>query len=172
MGKIQLRLLREDLPSFNFNSDFWFKPITLSNIEEVKDDIDKVEQYHYQDIEWDSIPNYNIVKKRLTNGSVCHLFYYRDLCLGWHWTSTVITFDWITPVQQLNSKEIYGGGAFISRKYKPSASTSLYFWRQGLEYDLDYHNADIMYLYTDDWNRASTQLCYKNGFKDYNFLKR
>ena len=170
MSKIQLRLLRENLPPFTFDLDFWFKPVTLYNLQTVKEDVLKVEQYHYEDIDWDKTPNYEEVEKRVASGSTCHLFYYRDLCLGWHWTSTVVTYDWITPIQELKPNEIYGGGAFISRKNKPSPSTALYFWRQGLEYDLNYHNADTMYLYTDDWNRSSTQLCYRNGFKDYSFL--
>ena len=170
MDKVQLRLLRQDLPQFEFNPDFWFKPITIFNIQTVKEDINKVISYHHEDIDWEGIPDFDTVQNRLMSGSTCHLFYYKSTCLGWHWTSTVITYDWIEPIHELKSNEIYGGGAFISRKNKPFPSTALYFWRQGLEYDLDYHNADIMYLYTDNWNRSSTQLCYRSGFKDYNFL--
>ena len=171
MAIVQLRLLLEDLPKFSFNKDYWFDTIQLSSIEDYREKIDKVILHHHEDIDWDAIPVFDSVKKRIESGSSCHLWMYKDQALGWHWTNgTCVAKDWMSCHQTLGENEMYIGGAFLSRRYKPSATSSYYFYRQGFEYSFKYHQADTMYLYSDDWNRASAQLCYKCGFEEYEFL--
>jgi len=170
MEKTQLRLKREDLIDWQNDNRYWFYTLTSESLEDNRENIDRVEQFHLQDIQWDGTPNFEEVKKRIFAGSQCHLWMFEDKCLGWHWTSDTVTLDWKTSIQTLKQNELYIGGAFLSRVFKPSARASLYFFRQGFEYSFKLHKADTMYLYTDSWNRASSLLCMKCGFTKYEFL--
>lgn len=170
---IQFRLLKQDLPDFNFDSNYWFDIIDASNINDRIHDIEFVSKIISEELrEWKKYPTPTDVIERINFGSICNLWYYKENLLGWHWTNNDwITTDWKTPYQKLKSNEIYIGGAFLSRRYKPSASSSLYFYRQGFEFSLKTQNKNTMYLYSDFWNRASAQLSYKCGFTKYNFIK-
>lgn len=169
--KVQLKLHVKDLNDHTYNDDYWFDTINLGNFNKRKTYLQRVIEYHHDDLDWKETPTIEIVKQRIKFGSTCHLWMYKDICLGWHWTnSKFITRDWLTPYRQLKPTELYIGGAFISKKAKPSASSSYYLYRQGFEYSFNFHNKQIMYLYSDNWNRASAQLCYKCGFRKFNFL--
>jgi hypothetical protein len=169
--KVQLKLHVEDLNDHTYNDDYWFHTVNLSNFDILITNLQTVIDYHHDDLDWDETPTIEIVKQRIKFGSTCHLWMYKDTCLGWHWTNDkFITKDWVTPYKQLKPNQLYIGGAFISKKAKPSASSSYYLYRQGFEYSFNFHNSKIMYLYSDNWNRASAQLCYRCGFSEFNFL--
>ena len=168
----QFRLFKADLVPHTYNDKYWFKTIDTQSFAENIEDIEKVIQYHYEDLNWDDTPTTEVVLDRLKFGSQCHLWMYEERCLGWHWTNpNCITLDWKSEYQPLKSNEIYIGGALVSRQHKPDKGNSArIFYRQGFEYSFKFTNTDIMYLYSDSWNRASAQLCLRNGFKYFNFL--
>lgn len=170
---VQFRLFKEDLKIGNIDTDYWFNQISINDLPTHIDNLNKVIEYHHEDIgDWIGIPTLDIIKERLEFGSHCNLFMYHDLVLGWYWThNDYVTSDWKSAIQKLKNNEIYIGGAFISRKQKPSPLSSYKFYTQGFKFSLDIEEKDTVYLYSDDWNRASAQLCYKCGFTKYNFLK-
>ena len=168
----QFRLKKEDLPFHKFDDKYWFKTLSRDTVYSNKRNIEKVIDYHHQDLNWEDTPDYQTVVERLNFGSKCHLWMFEEHCLGWHWTNnSCITKDWKSTYQAINSNEIYIGGALVSRKYKPFNNSAWMFYRQGFEYSFISQNKDTMYLYSDDWNRASAMLCYRAGFMKYNFLK-
>ena len=169
--KVQLKLKTKDLNDHVYKDDYWFDTVNLKKFHTYTPNIENVIKFHHQDLNWDGIPTVADVKDRLKFGSSCHLWMYKDICIGWHWTNDkFITKDWVTPYKKLRLNELYIGGAFISKKNKPFASSSYYLYRQGFEYSFNLYNKNTMYLYSDNWNRASAQLCFKCGFTVYNFL--
>jgi len=169
--KVQLKLHINDLNNHTYNDDYWFHTVNLSNFNTLITNLQTVIDYLHDDLDWDETPTIDIVEQRILFGSRCHLHMYKNKCLGWHWTNDkFITKDWVTPYKKLGLSELYIGGAFISKKAKPSASSSYYLYRQGFEYSFNYHDKEVIYLYSDNWNRASAQLCYKCGFIKFNFL--
>jgi len=168
----QFRLLRKDFCSHVFDDKYWFKTLSVDTLEDNIQYVSKVIEYHHEDLDWDNTPTIEVVKDRLEFGSKVHLWMYENKCYGWHWTNTnCVTIDWKSYHQGIKENEIYIGGALVSRKHKPNRGNSAwYFYRQGFEYSFDIDNTDTMYLYSDDWNRASSILCFKTGFTTYNFL--
>ena len=45
------------------------------------------------------------------------------------------------------------------------------FYNLTFDYWLNEMNNDCILQYSDDWNRVSSIMSYKNGFKNYNFIK-
>lgn len=167
----EFRLFKKDLREHNHDSRYTFKTIGVEDFANNLDDIKKVISYHHEDLEWDDTPTTKVVYDRLEFGSQCHLWMYEDKCLGWHWTNPkCVTIDWKSYHQSIKENEIYIGGALLSRKFKLYSDSSWFFYRQGFEYSFDLTNTDTMYLYSDNWNRASAMLCYKSGFTKYNFI--
>ncbi len=168
----QFRLKKEHLPYHKFDDRYWFKTLSKDTVGFNLNYVKSVIDYHHQDLNWDDTPDFIDVVDRLTFGSKCHLWMFEETCLGWHWTNNeCITKDWKSFYQKINKNEMYIGGALVSRKNKPSNNSAWYFYRQGFEYSFISQNKNTMYLYSDDWNRASAMLCYKAGFTNYNFLK-
>ena len=167
----QFKLLKENLPNHIDDNRYWFDTVNKTNVRKHKANLQIVLNFILDELEWDYGPNMQDVFDRIEFGSLCHLWMYDDNVLGWHWTNDeCVTHDWKTFAQKIKSNEIYIGGAFVSRNNKPSASSAIYFYRQGFEYSFELSNTNTMYLYSDYWNRASAQLCYKCGFTKYNFL--
>ena len=169
----QFRLFKSDLSSYIFDDKYWFKTLSLEIVEDNQHHIETVINYHYEDLNWNDTPSFKTVVDRLKFGSKVHLWMYEDKCYGWHWTNTnCVTIDWKSFYQPIKENEIYIGGALVSRKHKPDRGNSAWkFYRQGFEYSLDMDNTDTMYLYSDNWNRASSILCYKAGFTKFEFIK-
>jgi hypothetical protein len=94
--------------------------------------------------------------------------------VGWSWLNNdCITIDWKSKHSSLKEKiEQYGGGAFLSKANKPESESGYKFYRYGIENMFKYFNKEVLYLYADDWNRVSSILCYKIGFKKYNFINK
>jgi len=167
---VQFRLLKSEFKKISINDSYKLIHLTEANYDEYLSELLYVVELLHIDLEWDGIPNKDEIIKRFQNKSECFLWLYDDVVVGWTWFNSNITIDWINLYQQLNPNELYVGGAFLSRKSKtpPIAgfkfyNYSFYTWLT----DLKYHT---IYLYSDSWNRASAQLCYKCGFTQYNFL--
>lgn len=168
---VQLRLLKNELPYREKNTDYWFKAITVENFNLNIEGIEKVISYHYQDINWENTPSILKVLERLQYGSKCNLVMYKNEVIGWHWYhNSIITKDWTTEYKKLKKGEMYVGGALISQKARPSILTPFICFRQGFEHILNIENKDTIYLYSDYWNKPSIKLCKKCGFTEYNFL--
>ena len=169
---VQLKIDRKDVCLHHPNDNYWIKTITIHTLEENKNHIESVIKYHHEDLIWDGITTLEIVKERIEFGSILHLMMFKNKSVGWFWAnSNCISIDWKSYYNNLDKDAVYVGGAFLSRKNKPSKDSAFIYYRQGIDYILDFHKSDIMYLYSDDWNRASAILCYKCGFSKYNFLK-
>jgi hypothetical protein len=165
----QFRLLKKDLPKHIHDSRYWFK-----QIHSIEDDVEgllKVIEYHHEDLEWDAIPDLDEIKRRLDFGSYIGLNMFEDEPIGWNWTNPdCVTIDWKSHYQDLKPNEFYIGGTFFTRKAKPYPNSAMVAYRQGLEHYFNFHKKDTLYLYSDDWNRASSMLCYKCGLIKFNFL--
>ena len=168
----QFRLFKEDLSDFNYNNDYWLDSLSIERVYSERDTIEKIISYIKEDVLWwKNVPTFDEVIERAEFGSQCHLWMYKDNAIGWSWSnSSCITLDWKSHYKYLLSNELYVGGAFVSRKNKPSAGSALYFYRQGIDHKFELTNTDTAYLYSDDWNRASAQVSYKTGFTAFNFL--
>ena len=76
-----------------------------------------------------------------------------------------------SKTKTLNENEIYGGGAFLSKKVNRPANSGLIFYNLTFDYWLNEMDNECIYQYSDDWNRVSSILSYKNGFEQFNFIK-
>lgn len=169
---VQLRLFRKDMKSIESDDRYNNSFVTISNFQENISKLEQVINFLHQDLVWDGIPTIEEVKERLTFGSVCMLWEFENKVVGWSWLNNeCVTIDWKTEHTPLKENiEQYGGGAFLSKQRKPETTSGYKFYRYGIENMLKYFNKEILYLYADDWNRASSMICYKIGFKQYNFI--
>ena len=69
-------------------------------------------------------------------------------------------------IQDLSEGELYGGGAFLSRKVERPSNAGVVFYNLTFDYWLNEMNNDCILQYSDDWNRVSSIMSYKNGFKN------
>lgn len=170
---VQLRLFRKDMKPIEFDDRYGNSFVTTSNFEKNISNLEQVINFLHQDLVWDGIPTIEEVEERLTFGSVCMLWEFENKVVGWSWLNNeCITIDWKTEYTPLKEKtEQYGGGAFLSKLNKAEASSGYKFYRYGIENMFRYFDKEILYLYADDWNRASSIICYKMGFEQYDFLK-
>jgi len=170
---VQLRLFRKDMKPIEFDDRYSNSFVTISNFEKNISNLEQVINFLHQDLVWDGIPTIEEVEERLTFGSVCMLWEFENKVVGWSWLNNeCITIDWKTEYTPLKEKtEQYGGGAFLSKLNKAEASSGYKFYRYGIENMFRYFDKEILYLYADDWNRASYIICYKMGFEQYDFLK-
>tara|TARA_B110000858_G_scaffold7870_1_gene8470 strand:- start:987 stop:1517 length:531 start_codon:yes stop_codon:yes gene_type:complete len=170
---VQLRLFRNDMNHIEPDSRYTNSFITLSNFQENVSKLQKVIDFLHQDLVWDGIPTIDEVNERLVFGSVCMLWEFENKVVGWSWLNNeCISIDWKSEHTTFKSKtEQYGGGAFLSKQNKPEPEAGYKFYRYGIENMFKYFNKETLYLYADDWNRASSILCYKIGFTKFNFLK-
>ena len=165
----QFRLLKEDLSIHKHDDRYWFKEI--NSVDDDPLGLQKVIDFHHEDLDWDATPDLEEVQKRINFGSFVQLNMYEDKVIGWNWTNPkCVTIDWKSFYQPLKSNELYIGGGFFTRKHRPFPNSAIVGYRQGFEHYLNYHKKDTIYLYSDNWNRASAMLCYKCGFTKYTFL--
>jgi hypothetical protein len=170
---VQLRLFRKDMNSIEPDDRYGNSFVTLSNFQENIPKLEKVINFLHHDLVWDGIPTIEEVKERLSFGSVCMLWEFENKVVGWSWINNeCITIDWKTEHIRFKEKtEQYGGGAFLSKLNKAETTSGYKFYRYGIENMFRHFDKEVLYLYADDWNRASTMLCYRIGFKPYNFIK-
>lgn len=170
---VQLKLFRSDMKPIKPDNRYSNSFVSISNFQENIPKLEKVINFLHQDLVWDGIPTIEEVKERLLFGSVCMLWEFNNKVVGWSWLNNqCITIDWKSEYVPLTEKtEQYGGGAFLSKLNKPETTSGYKFYRYGIENMFKYFDKEILYLYADAWNRASTMLCYRVGFKNYNFIK-
>jgi len=167
----QFRLYENQMSKIKPDKRYSFSFVYNNTFNDNINELSKVIDFLHEDLVWDGIPTLDIVKKRLNFGSICMLWKYNNNVVGWSWlNNNNITTDWITGYKPLNSNEQYGGGAFLHRNSKPEPMAGYKFYRFGIENMFKSFDKSILYLYSDTWNRASSILCNKVGFKKYDFL--
>ena len=168
---VQLRLLKNNHTPPNYSSDYRYEIIDINNYRSNLNRLLSVSFQMEKEMEWEGIPNTEEkLYKRFANGSNAQLWIYKDVVIGWCWQNMNLTYDWETTNQILKPNESYTGGAFVSRELKRPPESSFIFYNFSFEYLLALEGKDTVYLYSDSWNRASAQLCYKSGCTKYNFL--
>ena len=78
------------------------------------------------------------------------------------WSNYNITPLWEESIQELKEGEIYGGGYLIKIK---NTNSGLIFYNLTFDYWLNEMNNDCILQYSDDWNRVSSIMSYKNGLR-------
>lgn len=169
---IQFKIELKDYPYYIDNQTYTFQTITTENVDSFKSDILQIIEYHHMDLNWDGIPNYDIVIQRLEFGSKMDLWLKNNVAIGWHWYNTnCVTLDWKSEYNPLQSNEMYGGSAFLSSTQKSYPSPALQFYVKGIHKNLIDEDKNTMYLYIDYWNSKSIKLVKKIGMQEFNFIK-
>ena len=169
---VQLRLLKKDFIKFDFNENYTLRFIDKSNYINNLKDLLHISSLMSLDFDWDGIPNEETLHRRFNHNSHCLLWVYNETPIGWAWSNYNITPLWEEPIQTLKPSEIYGGGAFLSKTVQRPPNSGLMFYNLTFDYWLNKMNNESIFQYSDDWNRVSTLLSYKNGFKKYEFIKK
>lgn len=168
---VQLRLLKQDFKKLYFSENYSLKFLDKNNYKNYINDLLYVSSLMKQDFEWIGIPNESTLHRRFIHNSHCLLSYFNNQLIGWVWSNYNVTPLWEESIQELSDGEIYGGGAFLSRKIKRPPNSGVVFYNMWFEYWLNEMNNNVIYQYSDDWNRASSIMSYKSGFKKFNFIK-
>ncbi len=168
---VQFRLLKSEFRQLEISDSYKLLHLTKENYNQYWDDINIVIELLHADLEWDGIPNTKQVESRFNNNSQLFLWYYNEKIIGWTWFNKSFTIDWETITHSLDENELYVGAAFISKKVNLPPQAGWKFYNLSFSTWINELKNDIVYLYSDDWNRASALLCYRSGFKKYNFIK-
>lgn len=167
---VQLRLLKNDFTKFEFSEDYKVVPVDKSNYQDYLTEMVGISALMSLDFEWVGIPNEETIVRRFKSNSHCLLWKYNELNIGWAWSNSNVTPLWEEPIQKLKDDEIYGGGAFLSRKIERPPNSGVMFYNLTFDYWFNEMNNNSIFQYSDSWNRVSSFISYKNGFKRYNFL--
>lgn len=168
---VQLRLLKEDFKKLPFSENYTTLFVDKSNYQKFILELLCVSDLMHEDFEWKGIPNEDTLHRRFNHNSHCLFWIYNDEPIGWAWSNYNVTPLWEESIKDLSEGEIYGGGAFLSRTVKRPPNSGLIFYNLTFDYWLNEMNNDCILQYSDDWNRVSSIMSYKNGFKKYNFIK-
>ena len=167
----EFRLHRNEMSLIEPDERYSFSFVDNTSFKNNKDSLVKVIKFLHEDLVWDGIPTIEQVKQRLDFGSICMLWKFENKVVGWSWLNNrVISFDWSSKHKELFPDEQYGGGAFLHRASSPEPKAGYKFYRFGIENMFKSYNKSVLYLYSDSWNRASSILSYRVGFKKYNFI--
>lgn len=168
---IQLRLLKKDFKKIYFNENYTIRFLDKKNYLDYLNELNYISNLMKQDFDWDGIPDEHNIHRRFDNNSQCIIWLYENDPIGWAWSNYNVTLNWQNIIQKLKKEEIYGGGAFLSRKIKRPTNSGLVFYNLTFDYWLNKMNNSVIYQYSDNWNRVSRILSYKNGFQQYEFIK-
>lgn len=168
---VQFRLLKSEFRKQNIPNPYRVVYLTKDNYTQYWDDINTVIKLLHADLEWDGIPTQPQVEKRFNNNSELFLWYYEDTIVGWTWFNESVTLDWENKFQSIDNGELYVGAAFISKKVNLPPQAGWKFYNLSFHTWLTTMKYNVIYLYSDDWNRASAMICYRCGFTKYNFIK-
>jgi len=167
----QFRLYRNEMSVIEPDNRYSFSFVFNSTFEDNLTDLEKVIGFLHNDLDWDGIPDLQMVKKRLDFGSICMFWKFQNEVVGWSWLNNhSISLDWTSSHRRIEFNEQYGGGAFLHRKSSPEPIAGFKFYRFGIQNMFESFNKDTLYLYSDSWNKASAYHSYRVGFTKYNFL--
>lgn len=168
---VQLRLLKKDFNKLVCDDMYSVLLVDKENYLDYMNELMEVSSLMHLDFEWDGIPNEETLHRRFKHNSHCLFWKLNNKPIGWAWSNYEVTPIWEESIQALNTKEIYGGGAFLSRKVDRPVNSGLIFYNLTFDYWLNEMGNDCIYQYSDEWNRVSSILSYKNGFTNFNFLE-
>lgn len=169
---VQFRLLKSEFRKLEISDSYKLLHLTKENYTHYWNDINNVINLLHADLEWDGIPDEGGVIRRFNNNSELFLWYYNEKIVGWTWFNKSFTIDWENIVHSLDKNELYVGAAFISKKVNLPPEAGWKFYNLSFHTWISEFKNDVIYLYSDDWNRASAILCYRSGFTQYNFIKK
>ena len=155
-----------------YSNMYQYDTIDISNYSSNIDRLLNISSLIDKQISWDGNPNtVDKLLKRFKSNSVCQIWIYAGIDIGWYWYNDNVTFDWVTLNQLLKSNEHYVGGAFVSNTIDRPAESSFIFYNFSFINAFTNLGKDIVYVYGDEWNRASNILMYKSGCTKFNFIK-
>lgn len=166
----EVRLYKPDFLPYISSHDYRVEYVSVENYQSYTDDFSKIIELMNSELDWDGIPTMNRVVERLKSNSNCLVCKYNDETIGWVWSNPNITLNWIDVYQTLPKNYIYGGGAFLTKTIIRPPDAGLAFYSLFFDFWLNTLNRDYIVQYADDWNRASSILSFKCGFKRYKFL--
>ena len=167
----QLRLKKTDFKDMTYDNRYSVLFLDKDNYLEYLHELIHISSLMKLDFDWVGIPNETTLHRRFNHNSHCLFWIFEGDPIGWAWSNYNVTPMWEESIQELKKGEIYGGGAFLSRKINRPADSGLIFYNMTFSYWLNQIDNDYIYQYSDNWNRVSSIMSYKNGFKKYNFLK-
>lgn len=167
---VQLRLLKNEYKRLSHHGEYSLIHLTYRSYLPHLSDLLKISKLMKLDFEWDGMPDEDDIHLRFKNNSQCFLYRYQQKIVGWTWFHEDVSIDWKTIYQKLNNGDVYVGGAYVSKTCNLPPIAGYMFYNISFSKWLNDLNYNTIYLYSDDWNRASAQLCYKSGFTKYNFL--
>lgn len=169
---VQFRIKKEDYNPPIYSSLYQYKTIDINNYKSNLNRLLNITKLIDKQIEWGGNPNTEKkLLERFESKSVCQLWIYNNVDIGWYWYNDDFTFDWITIDQKLKDNEHYVGGAFCSNQLERPSNSSFIFYNFSFINAFNNLQKDTVYIYGDDWNRASNILMYKSGCEQYNFIK-
>ncbi len=166
---IQFRLTKSDSIKLPEKNHYKLIHVDKLNYFQYINDINKVISLIKIDLpNWEYSPNYEDVIKRFKSNSICLLLYYQDNVIGWNWGNKNICLDWINIKQKLGVGEYYVGGAFVSKSINRPPNAGLYDYYMMTDYCLNFLNNNVVYWYSESWNKTSIKMSIKIGAKIFN----
>lgn len=169
---LQLSLSRDNFKDIDFNENYTLKFLTRDNFFKYYKELEQVISYISVELSsWQDRPSMDDIRLRFTKKSCCLLWIYNDEPIGWAWSNDNVTPDWVNSIRTLPKNTIYGGGAFLSRGIERPPNAGLIFYNLTFKFWLFNLDNEKIYQYSDKWNRVSSLLSYKCGFKKDNFIE-
>ena len=152
--------------------EYSFDYLTKDNYREFDRDLNRVVDHHHKDLEgWDGIPDYRKLEQRFAAGSTCYVVRYNDITIGWAWANRKLTYNWIDIVKDMPENSMYMGGIFVTRNEKRPAHSSMLFLSKWYPFMVKNEKLDYMYGYTDKWNKASSWMNRRLGWKEQEWMQ-
>lgn len=170
---VQFRIKKENYNPPPYSDLYQYHTVDINNYKSNLDRLLNITKLIDIQIVWDGNPNTKEkLQKRFESNSVCQLWIYDGVDIGWYWYNDNFTYDWVNIIQTLNKNEHYVGGAFVSNRVNRPPNSSFIFYNFSFINAFNNLKKDTVYIYGDDWNRASNILMYKSGCEQYNFIKK
>ena len=168
----QLSLSKKDFKEISYAENYSIKFLTPDNFSIYNKELQQVISYIPVDLpSWEDKPTMDDIRMRFDNKSHCLLWIYNNQPIGWAWSNSNVTLDWKNCIKTLPNGTIYGGGAFLSRSVDRPPNAGLIFYNLTFKFWLFELNNNTINQYSDKWNRVSSILSYKCGFKNDSFIQ-
>ena len=168
----QLSLSKKDFKEISYAENYSVKFLTPDNSSNYSRELQQVISYIPVDLpSWEDRPTMEDIRMRFDNKSHCLLWIYNNQPIGWAWSNSNVTLDWKNCIKTLPNGTIYGGGAFLSRSVDRPPNAGLIFYNLTFKFWLFELDNNTIYQYSDKWNRVSSILSYKCGFKNDSFIQ-